>query len=441
LRPEAWPEVTLGKLLRVKHGFAFKGEHFRSTGEALVLTPGNFRIGGGLQLREGKERYYAADYADEFRLLSGDLLIAMTDLTQRSPILGSPLVVPAEGTYLHNQRLGKIEILDRDRLDPDFAYFLFVSDAIRSQLRGSATGSTVRHTAPGRIYSAIVHLPPIASQRKIAAIISAYDGLIGNNNRRIKVLEEIAQRIYREWFVDFRYPGHENVPLVDSELGAIPEGWEVRTIGDAASRERYAVTSGPFGSKLGTKDYVSRGVPVIRGTNLAIGGGFRDSDFVFVSRETADGLPSCQAHPGDILVTQRGTLGQVGLIPSSARFKRYVISQSQMKITVDRETGDNEYLYATLRSSEVTARLQRQAMTAGVPHINLAILRAFPVVWPPLALRKRLAAVSALFGEQVDTLTLALKKTRAARDLLLPRLVSGEIDVTDLGIVVTDLAT
>ncbi len=69
-----------------------------------------------------------------------------------------------------------------------------------------------------------IPIPPLSTQRKIAAILSAYDDLIENNNRRIKILEEMAQRIYREWFVDFRYPGHENVPLVDSELGPIPEG-------------------------------------------------------------------------------------------------------------------------------------------------------------------------------------------------------------------------
>ena len=74
-----------------------------------------------------------------------------------------------------------------------------------------------------------VPFPALGTQRKIAAILSAYDELIENNRRRIKILEEMAQRIYREWFVEFRYPGHENVPLVDSELGPIPQGWTVRS--------------------------------------------------------------------------------------------------------------------------------------------------------------------------------------------------------------------
>jgi type I restriction enzyme, S subunit len=283
--------------------------------------------------------------------------------------------------------------------------------------------------------------PPISAQRKIAAILSAYDDLIENNNRRINLLEEMAQRLYREWFVDFRFPGHESILLVDSALGSIPQGWSIKTIGEVASRERYAVTSGPFGSKLGTKDYKDRGVPVIRGVNLAVGGGFRDADFVFVSDEKADTMPSCLSHRGDIVVTQRGTLGQVGLIPSSARFDRYVLSQSQMKITADPAMGNVQYLYAALRSTEVTARLQRQAITAGVPHINLALLRNFQVVWPARTLQVRFAGFVRSLGELVENLARASENAEVTRSLLLPRLISGEIDVTELDVATPEAVT
>ncbi len=320
--------------------------------------------------------------------------------------------------------------------DERFVSYFLQCQAIRAQDSAAAVpgvNRNVLHRLPAR-------RPPLSIQRKIAAILSAYDRLIENNNRRIKLLEEMAQRIYREWFVDYRYPGHEDVSLVDSELGPIPEGWSIRTIGDIASPERYAVTSGPFGSKLGAKDYRDRGVPVIRGTNLAVGGGFKDADFVFVSDAKADTMRSCLAHRGDIVVTQRGTLGQVGLIPSSARFDRYVISQSQMKITVDPQRGNGQYLYAALRSPEVTVRLQGQAMTAGVPHINLSILRNFQVVWPNRAIQDGVAGFLGLLGEQVETLARSVENARAARSLLLPRLISGEIDVTDLDIVIREAA-
>jgi type I restriction enzyme S subunit len=174
--------------------------------------------------------------------------------------------------------------------------------------------------------------------------------------------------------------------------------------------------------------------------NLAVGGRFRDADFVFVSDAKADTMSSCLAHREDIVVTQRGTLGQVGLIPPSARFDRYVLSQSQMKITVDPATGDVQYLYAALRSTEVTARLQSQAITAGVPHINLALLRNFKVVWPNCALQVRFADSARPLGELVENLARSSDNAGVARSLLLPRLISGEIDVTELDVAMPEVA-
>jgi type I restriction enzyme S subunit len=214
--------------------------------------------------------------------------------------------------------------------DPKFVYY-WLQTLELGQYDVGASNPTLNRN---HVHLLPASIPGVETQPKIAAILSVYDDLIENNNRRISLLEEMAQRIYREWFVEFHYPGHDTIQLVDSPLGRIPRGWSVHTISEVASRARYAVTGGPFGSKLGTKDYIARGVPVIRGTNLAVGGGFRDSDFVFVSDAKADTMLSCLAHRGDILVTQRGTLGQVGLIPPSARFDRYLLSQSQMKMGV-----------------------------------------------------------------------------------------------------------
>jgi type I restriction enzyme S subunit len=277
-----------------------------------------------------------------------------------------------------------------------------------------------------------IPLAPIEAQRRIAAILSVYDDLIENNNRRIKLLEEMAQRIYREWFAEFRYPGHGIIPLVDSRFGPIPQGWVPRTILELAGPAKHAVASGPFGSKLGRADYRPSGVPVIRGGNLAVGGGFIDDGFVFVSDTKADDLASCLARPGDVVITQRGTVGQVGLIPMSARYSRYVLSQSQMKITADSRLARASYIYAALRSPEVTDRIQNMAISAGVPHINLTMLRELTLPAPPIKLQEafgRLVDPLSTFGNCVALINERLRKTR---DLLLPRLISGEIHLDEL---------
>ena len=105
----------------------------------------------------------------------------------------------------------------------------------------------MRHTAPDRIYAVKVSVPPLRVQGRIASILSTYDDLIENNTRRIRILEEMAQMIYREWFVNFRFPGHEKVRMVESELGPIPEGWAVQSLGSLTS----VVTKGTTPTTLG----------------------------------------------------------------------------------------------------------------------------------------------------------------------------------------------
>ena len=316
----------------------------------------------------------------------------------------------------------------------------WVSYLLRVQGFGEKSGAAA---VPGVDRNVLHRLPvlrpPLRAQLKIAAILSAYDILIENNTRRIRILEEMAQAIYREWFVEFRFPGHESVGMVESQIGRIPRGWSVRTIAELAGSHRNSVTSGPFGSKLGRRDYVEVGVPVIRGTNLAVGGAFRDSDFAFVTEEKADELGSSIAEAGDIVVTQRGTLGQVGLIPLSPKHGRYVLSQSQMRVRVDAGEADTRYVYAALRSQEATERIKNMGISAGVPHINLDMFRQFPLVCPHLALQKRFAEVVEpieLFAQMLLQETEVLSATHA---LLLPRLISGQLDVATADIRTSDL--
>lgn len=287
-----------------------------------------------------------------------------------------------------------------------------------------------------------IPLPEIdaAHQNLAVAILQNIDDLIANKRRRVEVLEDMARAIYREWFVKFRYPGHEDVPLVDSALGPIPEGWSVETVVSVAAGERNAVAGGPFGSKLGRKDYLPSGVPVLRGANLRVGGGFDESDYVFVAEAKAAELRSAWARRGDIVVTQRGTLGQIGRIPAGSRFDVYVLSQSQMKVTVDDRKAAPTFVYMQLRSPDVTKRFIAQAITTGVPHVNLGILREFPLLVPPSDVQLLFSESVEPLLEHVDRLNGESARLSALRDLLLPKLVTGQIDLStlDLGALVED---
>ncbi len=309
----------------------------------------------------------------------------------------------------------------------------FVAALLRSLDLGKNDGAAA---VPGvnrnQLHMLRVLCPEIDIQRLIGLILSTLDALIQNGQQRIALLEKMAQAIYAQWFVRFRYPGCGAHALVDAPLGPIPEGWDVRTVEAIAGTARNAVTGGPFGSKLGRKDYVGSGVPVLRGANLRVGGGFDEADLVFVSEAKAAELRGSLAKRGDVIVTQRGTLGQVGLIPRRARFDRYLLSQSQMKITVDGGQATAEFVYAQFRTSETTRRFIAQAMSSGVPHVNLALLREFEILVPPLAIQTAFTEVVAPVSAQVLNLSEQRRVLESIRDLLLPKLVTGQIDVSNL---------
>lgn len=163
------------------------------------------------------------------------------------------------------------------------------------------------------------------------------------------------------------------------------------------------VIGGPFGSKLTSADYVLEGVPVIRGSNMEQGGRWIGGAFAFVAGEkvTAD-LSSNLARRGDIIVTQRGTLGQVSIVPDDADAERFVVSQSQMAISVDPTKASRDFVYYYLRSPLFADYLGQSTIQTGVPHINLGILRQAPASWPELAVQQRIAERLVLLDDKIE---------------------------------------
>ena len=177
------------------------------------------------------------------------------------------------------------------------------------------------------------------------------------------------------------------------------KGWTECIVGDVAAAHRNALVGGPFGSNLVSRDYVDIGVPVIRGTNM--GDRWLKGNFAFVTPEKADSLLSNIAKPGDLIFTQRGTLGQVSLVPSNS-FDRYVISQSQMKLTPDTSKADVTFLYYVFTSKAQLDYIKRNAIQTGVPHTNLGILRETPLTIPPLSEQKAIASILGSLDEKIE---------------------------------------
>ncbi len=410
-----WREFRLGDAITVKHGFAFKSEYFCHAASHIVLTPGNFHDAGGFKPKSGAEKFYDGPLPKGYVLKRGDVVVAMTE--QAHGLLGSSATIPTDDTYLHNQRIGLVSIEDSVALDLRFVYHLLNSTGVRTQLRATATGSKVRHTAPERIVSVRVPIPDTHTQRRIAEILDAIDDLIENNRRRIALLEQMAQAIYREWFVHFRYPGHEDDALVDSSLGAIPAGWEVVRLGTIADTQygfTDSATRSPEGPKflrvtdINKRSYISW--PEVPHCSPGVPGRFR------LAR-------------GDVVVARMADPGKIGFVEREvdAVFASYLVRLRPIAQWLD------PYYFYFVVSADAYQEFVLGASTGTTrKSISAKVMEDGLILQPPPGVVGGFVELVVPVREELTTLAEAAEHLRSLRDLLLPKLVTGAIDVSHL---------
>lgn len=417
-----WKQCTLGDLFTIKHGYAFKGEYFGKEGSYIVLTPGNFLEEGGFKEKGDKEKWYSGKIPEDYILSYGDLIVVMTE--QAEGLLGSSAMIPLSNRYLHNQRLGLIQ--NFNGVDKIFLYYIFNSKSVRQQIRASCSGVKVRHTSPSRIYEVQVFLPPLPTQNKIASILSAYDDLIENNTRRIKILEEMAQTIYNEWFVKFRFPGHENVKMVDSELGMIPEGWEVKTL-DELVNTQYGYTESAQDKPIGPK-YL-RGMDINKTTYI-------DWDTVPYCPIPDEQLPKYKLIEGDIVVIRMADPGKVGIVEKevNAVFASYLVRLSRKSNRIG-----PYYLFHFLISERYQGYITGASTGTTRKSASAGVLTGINILIPPEEILGYFESQVQVFRRLLNNLLERNTTLRHTRDLLLPRLISGEIDVSELDINVEEI--
>jgi type I restriction enzyme S subunit len=191
----------------------------------------------------------------------------------------------------------------------------------------------------------------------------------------------------------------------------LPDDWKLVSIKDAAARMQNAIVGGPFGSDLVSTDYVDRGVPVIRGQNMSEK--FVSGDFAYVTNAKASALSANLARPGDLMFTQRGTLGQISIVPNVPH-EKYLVSQSQMKVTLDGSRHVPAYVYQYFVSNAGQKQIELSAIQTGVPHTNLGILKQYTF---PAPLPSEQTVIATALGD-VDELLSGLDKLIAKkRDL------------------------
>ena len=390
-----WKEVRLGDVCEIKHGFAYKGKYFSDTPTCdILVTPGNFTLSGGFKL--DKPKYYNGPVEKDYILSKDDLIVTMTDLSKNIDTLGYSALVPeVKGlTFHHNQRIGLVENI-ANNVDKYFLYWIMRTPAYQSFIATHSSGTTVHHTSPKGIGNYVFRLPPLPDQRRIASILSSLDRKIELNNKINADLEEMAQAIFKNWFVDFE--PFKDGKFVDSELGMIPEGWKVGRLGELCNFKR--------GKNLLTKNAIDEGVPVVAG-----------------------GLePSCYhnvANTGAPVITVSGSGANAGFM----RMYHVPVWASDCSF-IDISCENFYFVYCFLK---VNSKLLKHAQTGAVqPHVKPSDIHDFELVIPDEESIYEFQDKVKPFFDRIATIQKESSRLSLLRDTLLPRLMSGEIEIPE----------
>ena len=329
---------------------------------------------------------------------------------------------------------------DPSKVDSQYLSYFLGLEVLREYIRSIAVGATMP-SLNTRILSDIpIVLPHLSKQRGIAHVLGTLDDKIELNRRMNRTLEEMARAFFQDWFVDFgptraKMEGQEPYlppelwdlfpeAMEDSELGEIPEGWDIMRIKDVAER----VAMGPFGSSIKVSTFVDSGVPIISGRHLN-GMLLEDGDYRFITKDHADKLVRSNVQHGDIVFTHAGNIGQAAYIPSTSQYDRYVISQRQFYMRCDTSKISQLFVVHFFKTQEGQHQLLANTSSTGVPSIARPVtyLRSIMLCLPPKDLWTVWDKAAGGFYRAVARNNREIATLATQRDALLPKLVSGKL--------------
>ena len=409
-----YPTEKLGNHIQVLSGFAFKSKDFSDTGIPVIkiknITPPSVSL---IDLSYVPEEI--ADQNRKFILSYDDVLIALTGshINQMASVVGRVAKVKYSEKTVLNQRVGKITVNDSDDCDLDFVYYYLSQDKVKIELASKAGGAANQaNISPTDIKNLMFPFPNIDVQRKIASVLRTYDDLIENNQKQIKLLEEAAQRLYKEWFIDLRFPGHETTPIVDG----VPEGWCVSSVGDCSCFLRRGIS--PKYNEEGSSIVINQ--KCIRQSVV---------DLNEARRQEKSFDPEMNLNDSDTVIcsTGAGTLGRVGQV-----FGQQPNTTFDSHVTLVRASNivGRQYLYHFLKSKQQYLQGMGKGSTNQL-ELNRATIQELVLLIPSVKTQNAFECQAQPIHDQITTLTKQIALLQEARDKLLPKLMRGELENED----------
>ena len=403
-----WKKVKLGEVCDTQYGFTASTVQQDTGTQFLRITDIvpqliDWNTVPYCQIQE-KDR-------EKYLLHKGDIVVARTGATVGYAKYIKEDVPAVFASYLVRLLVNSIDV------DRHYVGLCVESNLFKEYIQSISNGSAQPNANAQMISSFEINLPPLSTQHRIATILSRYDSLIENYQKQIKLLEEAAQRLYKEWFVDLRFSGHENTNIIDG----VPEGWEKKTIDDVTCK----ITTGlnprkNFVLGKGSNYYVTI-------KNMADNTLFLDDRCDRVDNEALEKINKrSDLKIGDILFSGIGTIGRVALVDIPTN--NWNVSESVFTLRAN-DIVTKEFLYLMLLSPDMQNYCQSNAHGAAQKGIRMADLKAYSFNLPPFGVIQKFTNLVTPTIKKVSSIRNQIRLLTEARDRLLPRLMNGEIAV------------
>jgi len=367
--PDDWEIAKLGELITYRKGKKPK-----------VLL---------VNLKDGAIPYLTADY---FRTKAAKQYVPAEEVTKNYECNESDVVLIWDGSKSGDVFTGlrgilastmvKIQPASSRLIPPLLFYYLKTKFDV---LNSNTTGSTIPHINRRVLDNLLVPLPPLPEQKAISHILSTVQRAKEATEQVIQATKELKKNLMKHLFTygPVSLDDSLNVKLKETEIGMVPEGWNSCTLEQVKANEKGSIVSGPFGSNIGKKFFKESGIPLIRGNNLTKGEKyFLDSGFVYISEQKAYELKNCEALLDDLVFTAAGTVGQVGLINDNCKFPKYIISNKQLRVRLDKTKVNPRFMFYWFVQERMYRLINIKKRGSSIPVINLGILRNLPVSFP-----------------------------------------------------------
>ena len=402
-------EVVLNDICELIVDCPHSTAYDEGTGYPLVRTP---NIGRGRLIYSGMHRVCEEVYNKR----NARAIPQTNDLIFAREATAGNVALIQEGEKVC---LGQRTVLIRPNanlVNPAFLTYHLLAPEQQYKLLSTANGATVAHVNMPTIRNLKLSLPPLATQHRIATILSRYDSLIENYQKQIKLLEEAAQRLYKEWFVDLHFPGHENTNIVDG----VPEGWEKKKLCELFSFVR--------GKSYTSKELSDEGTIMVNLKNIQSFGGYKsdvEKHFIGTFKEEQTLMKGDLIMGVTDMTQERRLVGSVALIPDfkeTATFSMDLIKLISFKLP-------NIYLYCAMRYGDVSRQIAPLANGVNVLHLKPEAISNIEMVVASDSIIEKFVSYTSKTIENILSLQSQLRLLTEARDRLLPKLLSGEIEV------------